>query len=269
VTPDTSAVATVSTKQFYSEHIRQTLLAAGFSEVITSSFQKKDHIQLRNALASDKSYVRSSLAQNLHQVLDANFSHTDLLGIRSVQVFEIGTVFDKTADGVSEHISLAIGVCQKGNGYTPKDNAPLQVALDAVATSLNTPIDWSITQGVAEADLSAVIAVLPEPASYTAMVERTTATYTPVSPYPSVARDIALWVSVGTSSDEVIKALRAPAGDLCVRIDLFDTFEKNGQTSFAFRLVFQSQEKTLTDPEIDAVMTVVNAAVVELGWVVR
>jgi len=269
VAPDTSSAVLVNARQLYAEKVRQTLLVAGFSEVITSSFQKKDHIQLQNALASDKSYVRSSLTQNLHQVLDANFSHTDLLGIRSVQVFEIGTVFDKTSDGISEHISLAIGVRQKGNGYTPKDNAPLQVALDAVATSLNTPIDWSITQGVAEADLSAVIATLPEPASYTAMVERTTATYTPVSPYPSVARDIALWVSEGTSSDEVIKALRAPAGDLCVRIDLFDTFEKDGQTSFAFRLVFQSQVKTLTDPEIDGVMTVVNAAVVELGWVVR
>jgi phenylalanyl-tRNA synthetase beta chain len=101
------------------------------------------------------------------------------------------------------------------------------------------------------------------------MVERTTATYTPVSPYPSVARDIALWVSEGTSSDKVATALRTPAGDLCARIDLFDTFEKDGQTSFAFRLVFQSQEKTLTDSEVDEVMAAVNVEVVERGWVVR
>jgi len=282
VTPDADMAAAVNVRQYYSEQVRQTLLAAGFSEVITSSFQKKDIIQLRNALASDKSYVRSTLTINMHQVLDANFSHTDLLGIRSVQAFEIGTVFSKVnAEGregalgckteteVGEHLSLAIGVRQKGNGYTPKDDAPLQAAIADLQDSLGVDLEFTIEKGVAEIDLSAVVATLPVPDAYTPMVERTAATYTPTSSYPAMARDIALWVSEGTSAGEVINALRTPAGDLCVRIDLFDEFTKDGRTSFAFRLVFQSQSKTLTDAEVGEVMDAVNATVEEQGWEVR
>jgi phenylalanyl-tRNA synthetase beta chain len=269
VAPDTSAIAAVNARQFYSEQVRKILLASGFGEVITSSFQKKDQIQLRNALASDKSYIRSTLAKNMHKVLDENFSHTDLLGIRSILAFEIGTVFDKKDGSVEEHMSLALGVRQKGNGYSPKDDAPLQTALDSVAALLDTPINWSISNGVAETNLSAVIETLSVPESYEPMVERTAATYAVVSAYPAIARDIALWVSEGTSAEEVMIALRAPAGVLCVRIDLFDTFEKDGRTSYAFRLVFQSQEKTLTDSEIDEVIAQVNVVALEQRWEVR
>jgi len=282
VVPDTGLSATVNARQYYSEKIRHTLMQAGYSEVITSSFQKKDHIQLRNALASDKSYVRSTLTHNMHQVLDTNFSHTDVLGIRSVLAFEIGTVFNKVNaearegalgqkndPGVGEHLSLAIGVRQKGNGYTPKDDAPLQAAISELQASLGVDLEFDIDKGVAEIDLSAVIATLPVPATYDSMVERTAATYSPVSAYPAMARDIALWVSQGTSSDEVVHALRTPAGDMCVRIDLFDEFTKDGQTSFAFRLVFQSQNKTLTDAEVGEVMAAINATVEDQGWEVR
>ena len=269
VVPTADVVAVVNSRQYYSEKIRQTLLRLGFSEVITSSFQKKDAIQLHNALASDKSYVRSTLSKNMHQALDTNFSHTDLLGIRSVQVFEIGTVFDKVEGGVGEHLSLALGVRQKGGGYTPKDDAPLQAAITELQTSLGVDLEFDMEKGVAEINLSELIEKLPVPAAYDAPVQRTAATYTPVSPYPAMARDIALWVSEGTEASAVIETLRAPAGELCVRIDLFDEFTKDDQTSYAFRLVFQSKEKTLTDEEVNVVMQQVNAAVEEQGWEVR
>lgn len=269
IVPDADTVAVVNPRQHYSEKVRQTLLSLGFSEVITSSFQKKDKIQLRNALASDKSYVRSTLAKNMHKVLDENYSHTDLLGIRSVQAFEIGTVFSKTDTGVGEHLSLAIGTRQKGNGYTPKDDAPLQLAIDRLQEMLGTNLDFSIEKGVAEIDLSEVIAALDVPVVYDSMTERTAATYSPVSQFPAMARDIALWVSEDTTADQVMSELRTPASDLCARIDLFDEFTKDGRTSYAFRLVFQSKEKTLTDEEVNVVMLQVNAAVEEQGWEVR
>jgi phenylalanyl-tRNA synthetase beta chain len=273
VTPDTATPAAVNPRQFYSEQVRQTLLGLGFSEVITSSFQSKDKIQLQNALASDKSYIRSSLRKNITKVLDENFFHTDLLGIRSVQVFEIGTVFEKTETGVGEHLSLAIGVRHKGNGFTPADETRLNLTMLAVLGSLGLELEsenyFKFEKGVAEINLSDVIMSLPVPEAYGELTKRTAATYAPVSPYPAMARDIALWVSEGTTADVVVDALRKPAGDLCVRIDLFDEFTKDGRTSFAFRLVFQSQSKTLTDVEIGEVMDAVNVVVEEQGWEVR
>jgi len=269
VVPEKATVTEVNSRQYYSEKIRQVLLAEGFSEVITSSFQNKDQIQLQNALASDKSYVRSSLYPNITAVLDANFAHTDLLGLCAVQVFEIGTVFDGADSGVSEHVALAIGVRQKGNGYTQKDDVLLESACVAVADALGATIEWMSKQGVAEANITKVINDLPVPTSYEPAVERLTTTYSAVSPYPAIARDIALWTGADFEAERVAAILKEAAGSLCVRIDLFDTFEKDERTSYAFRLVFQSNERTLTDNEVGGIMNTVTEVATQKGWEVR
>ncbi|MDO8514736.1 MAG: phenylalanine--tRNA ligase subunit beta [bacterium] len=93
--------------------------------------------------------------------------------------------------------------------------------------------------------------------------------YKTFSKYPFIVRDIALWCSQGTGPVEVLNVIRAQAGELLVRSELFDTFEKGEKLSLAFRLVFQSFEKTLTDAEANLIMEKVNAAVAEKGWQVR
>ncbi|MCA9362522.1 hypothetical protein KC906_04035, partial [Candidatus Kaiserbacteria bacterium] len=122
IVPEAVPLAEVNQKQYFSDVLRMRLTESGYSEVITSSFLKKAKIQLQNALASDKSYVRNTLKKNITAVLDANHTHCDLLGVDAVRVFEIGTVFDKTETGVGEHVALTLGVRTKGNGYSPNDD---------------------------------------------------------------------------------------------------------------------------------------------------
>lgn len=269
VVPDTTQIATISARQYYTEKIRQCLLSLGFSEVVTTSFHKKAQIQLRNALASDKSYLRSNLSKNLHQVLDANFSHTDMLGLRDVRVFEIGTVFSKTATAITEHTALALGVRTKGNGFTAPDERILIAACDKLEESLSTSLAWEKDKGVAELNLTTVLSTLPAPEAYEPVAEQAAAVYQTVSQYPAISRDIALWVPEGINAANVEQVLSETAGDLCLRLDLFDEFTKDGKTSFAFRIVFQSKEKTLTDNEVAEDMGAVYAAVQEQGWEVR
>jgi len=269
VPPDKTQIATINTRQFYSDKIRHSLLQQGFSELVTSSFHKKGKIQLQNALASDKSYVRGDLSKNLHQALDANFSHTDMLGLRDVRVFEIGTVFSKTDTDITEHLSLALGVRSKGNGFSAADEKILTAAGDSLTELLGTPLTWNTEKGVAELNLSELIESLSKPTAYEPLSEKTVVQYTPVSPYPAIARDIALWVTSEVSADQVEKVLSQAAGTLLLRTDLFDEFTKDGKTSYAFRLVFQSKEKTLTDAEIGEVMDDVYTATKEQGWEVR
>ena len=54
-----------------------------------------------------------------------------------------------------------------------------------------------------------------------------------------------------------------------VRIELFDEFKKEDKVSYAFRLVFQSFEKTLTDDEANVQMENVYKVAKSCGWVVR
>lgn len=95
----------------------------------------------------------------------------------------------------------------------------------------------------------------------------TTERYATFSKYPYIVRDIALW----TDGDEkdVLASIQKSAGELLIRAEKFDEFKKGDRTSFAFHLVFQSFEKTLTDDEANAAMEKVYAAVKDRGWEVR
>jgi len=142
IMPETVPLNEVNNRQYYTEALRQTLIAQGFTEVITSSFANKADIQLQNALAADKTYVRKTLTKNLTGVLDANFVHLDLIGMTDLRVFEIGTVFTKTEHSISEHTALALGVRTKGNGYNPKDDSVLKTACDTVDQVLGVKLPW-------------------------------------------------------------------------------------------------------------------------------
>ncbi len=269
IQPVPMSLAEPNIRQFYTEAIRQELIQNGFSEVITSSFSNKDLIQLQNSLASDKSYVRSNLKSNLHKVLGANFTHTDLLGMPDVRVFEIGTIFDKTETSVSEHVSIALGVRTKGNGYNPKDDTILKAACETVDQVLGAKLEWNLEKGVSEANLSEVLLSLNVPTSYGEYISKPISTYKQVSVYPAMSRDIALWVGEGELVHTVESAILQAAGDLVVRLSLFDTFTKDGCTSYAFRIVFQSFDRTLTDAEVTVHMDNVYKTVAENGWEVR
>ena len=94
--------------------------------------------------------------------------------------------------------------------------------------------------------------------------------YEPFSIYPFVSRDIAVWMPEGATSDVLERIIYKEGGDLLKRVRLFDTFTKDGRTSYAYRLVFQSHERTLTDAEVNMVMDTIYAeAKAQQGWEIR
>ena len=93
--------------------------------------------------------------------------------------------------------------------------------------------------------------------------------FKPFSVYPFIVRDVAFWAPSETSPADIEKILRENAGTFLVRTDQFDRFEKDGRVSYAFRLVFQSRGRTLTDEEIHGVMDGVGKALARAGFEVR
>jgi phenylalanyl-tRNA synthetase beta chain len=105
--------------------------------------------------------------------------------------------------------------------------------------------------------------------AYEAVKVSDTVRFKSFSKYPFIVRDIALWVPEGTSAEEVLGIIRSHAGELLVRSEKFDEFKKADKVSYAFRLVFQSYDKTLTDSEANTRMESIYTAVKEKGWEVR
>lgn len=260
------APAEINVRHYYAERIRQALISLYFSEIFTSSFRASDTVKLKNALASDKGYLRSTLRLNVAEALVRNVPHRDLLGLSAIQIFELGTVFEVDA----EHYHLALAV-RTGSEYKAKVDDPLLAAAKAaVEAALGCTLTWLVSeQGVAECRLSDVLPKLPVPTSYENSPGPSENRYQSFSLYPAVSRDVALWVAEGTATTTVAEVLRKAAGALCVRLSHIDTFTKEGRTSLAFRLVFQAVDRTLTSDEVETNMKAIYTSAAGQGWEVR
>jgi phenylalanyl-tRNA synthetase beta chain len=127
---------------------------------------------------------------------------------------------------------------------------------------------------VIELDFDALIEALPEPAGYEPLAQNGNKTiYEPVSPYPFIVRDIAVWVPPSVEWDEIHALALQIDSPLIIRIDCFDTFSKEvdgaKKTSYAFRFVLQSQERTLTDDEANEIAERMYSLLKEKGYEIR
>lgn len=269
VLPAVTTLESINKRHYYLELIRDFLIEQGFSEVITSSFRKKDDVQLKNALASDKSYLRSGLTTNIAEALEKNAGFTDLLGTGDTKIFEIGTVFYTENDVVTEHVSLAFGVRLKASGYSGKEDKIIQTVIAQLNDKMSADISFDIAKGIAECNITELLPSLPEVEAYAPVVPGKAIAYQSFSLFPSMSRDIAMWVQEGVTRTEVEQVLNDAVGSLCVRITFVDEFTKEGRTSLAFRLIFQSSTRTLTDGEVAGIMEAINNAVAEKDWEVR
>ncbi len=265
VTPEPIALTEMNTTFYYTDMVRKALQDVGFSEVFTSSFRAKDEVKLKNALASDKGYLRSALSENMKEALARNAPNADLLGVREVATFEVGTVFTKNG----QSLSLALGVSSPSGYKAKNDDKVLERGIKAAEEVLGASLSWSKAQGVAETSLTEIIATLPTPTAYAPFERSKDITYKSFSNYPFASRDIAFWAGEGSEEAELKKLISENAGPLLVRLDLFDRFEKESRVSYAFRLVFQSFERTLTAEEINDVIESVTKALTERGCEIR
>jgi phenylalanyl-tRNA synthetase beta chain len=98
--------------------------------------------------------------------------------------------------------------------------------------------------------------------------------YSPPSKYPAMVRDIALLVGPGVKVVEVLNLINAADGPLVRDVDLFDMYEgeeiPDGKKNLAFHIIFQSDDHTLTDKEVNALQgKIIKALEEEGGWEVR
>ncbi len=256
----------VNARFYYAEMVREALIAEGFSEVFTSSFRAEDAVKLKNALASDKGYLRSreGMQATMREALQKNAPMADLFGSEQVRIFEIGTAFEAG----QEHLMLTIGVSSK-QGFVPKkDQKVLDAGCAAVAERIGD-VAWAGAEAVRMCDLGLAFEKLPKPTAYAPHELSSEVAYVPFSSYPYLTRDVAFWADATTTAADAEGVVRAHAGSNVARIDLFDRFEKEGRVSYGFRIVFQSHEKTLDGTEADAYMQSVYDALRARGFEVR
>lgn len=218
-------------QNFYAaEKAREELVADGYSEVFTSVFAEEGERAVLNKVDSMRPYLRTSLIPGLEEVLAKNKNNKDLLGLKEVKLFEIGTIWK----GGTEVTML---------GTISEKEKASEKPLESATTAEKYDISYSLPSSEIK--------------------------YQPFSKYPYIVRDIALWVPAGTDPDEIAQIINTKAGPLGVKTSLFDRFEKEGKMSLAFHIIFQSFERTLTESEANEAMEKVAQTLRSRGFEIR
>jgi len=268
----------------YQNKIKDILVNLGFSEVYNYSFVDEKEIELyqtkpslvevANPVSQEQKYLRPSLILNLLKNVRENKKYFE-----EVRLFEIGRVFEKDKNKVIEKKKL-------GAVLFPADFYYLKGIIETLLNKLrisdvwyddklekdnlkrakvkvgNDLLGW-LGDSIFELDFSKLVELATE--------ERI---YLPPSKYPAIIRDIALLVDPGTKIIEVLNLIHAAGGPLIKDIDLFDMYEgeeiPEGKKSLAFHIIYQSNDRTLTDKEINKLQEkIIKTLEEEKGWEVR
>lgn len=91
--------------------------------------------------------------------------------------------------------------------------------------------------------------------------------YQPLPKYPAILRDLAVLVEKSVAAADIERVMEKNGGSHLKDVSLFDVYTgrqvAEGKKSLAFTLHFQSNDKTLTDDEVDEAIGQVVGAVVE------
>ena len=235
--------------------VLQALQKIGFSEVMTSSFCNKGAVCVAYPVAKDKGCLRTSLRPGIEEALKQNAYNGELLGLDSIRIAEIGSVFTKNG----EIVHLALGM-QETLGRKKSDTADTEKEIQRVLG-----ISGGFENGVWEVPLDEVR--VHESGGTISSIKGKQ--YTPPSKYPFVLRDVAMFVPSGTETATVEKILQEHGGTYLRQINLFDAFKKDGKQSYAFRLVFQSDTETLDDTTVNTQMDTIYQTLKQNNYEVR
>jgi phenylalanyl-tRNA synthetase beta chain len=258
--------------------IREILAKDGFIEVLGYALTDKGEVELANPLASDKAWLRSNLSDWLGEKINFNLEHV-LFDTEPVKIFEIGRVF-KEGHNEETHLVIGIGYRKKIKGVdVTQELAKVKEKISELceiqsrgALRLDlAQLKATDTIAVIEFNLDELIDKVQEidPVNLKEFMSPAF-NYKKVSTYPRIIRDVAVWVPETTTPEFVIDLIKKSVSELCVVGPiLFDEFAKEGRKSLAFRLVFQSYDRTLSDEEANKEMEKVIEALERESYEVR
>lgn len=259
-------------------NLRKFFKARDFDEVIlhtlVDSKVNSNSIKLENSLTADRDSLRGDLKNNIVKAVENNFKYLDLVSKNIVKVFEIGKVFSQTGNDLIEenHLAIALGMVKWTKDKKAEDAMnEIVVELGLVGGKIelvNNVIVCEISlDNIKLADIEHADNYLSDNALI--KVKK----YKKGSDYPAMSRDIAFFVNddLGKSENDIENIIKDEVSKqpLIENYFRFDIFKKDGKTSYAYRFVFQSYEKTLTEEETKGVMGEIGESLVKTGFEVR
>jgi phenylalanyl-tRNA synthetase beta chain len=261
------------------DRIRKGLAAHGLYEAITLPMGPEEDapngVRLLNPLASNEAWLRAGLLPGLRRQVELNWREQ----VRSVRLFEIGTVFDQNGMGqVPLEERRVAGVVSgrrepdhwtgAGRDYDLWDLRGLfQAALSLAVPAAKVQVEGNAWVGVTpEGDVvgraERLTADAPPWAAplfgFEIDIDPSTRANPRIEPpraTPASERDIALVVPAGVTAATTEDLIRRSGGSLLESVRVVDEYRGEklpaGVRSVVFRLVYRAPDRTLEKAEVD------------------
>ena len=297
--------------QKFERVVNQNMLAQGMYEIMTYSFvspkqydkirlpkddPKRQSVVIRNPLGEDTSIMRTNAIPSMMDILSKNYNNRN----GAVSLYEIGNEYipvegellpdevpnlvlgmygdDKdffTLKGVVENLldTLAIreyDVDAKSDDPTFHPGRCAVLSEDGEEFGIigevhplvcaNYGINTRVYVG--KLKLRKLFAMMD-----------TQRSYVPMPKFPASTRDLALLCDDALPVMTMEKAIKAAAGKILEKIELFDVYKGSqiaqGKKSVAFNISMRASDRTLTDEEVNGAMSKILKALEELGAQIR
>jgi phenylalanyl-tRNA synthetase beta chain len=279
--------------------LRNRIAGLGYSEVITMALSDEpmerrfqpnvEPVRLLNPMAEDQSILRTSLVPSMLRTLQWNLNR----GIRDLQLYEIGKVYGKGSED-RWLILAATGALRAKTAHEaerPSNFYDIKGDIEDILQAFDYDVPISPRQPplyyhpgrFARSTDDVLFGELhPEYAELFKLRQRVYIAelklnpilssledheIRPIPKYPSIRRDLSLLVNKGVTYAEVLAAMPRPKE--LVKIEAFDRVESGpfpeSKYSLAISVWYQSNERTLTDAEVEELHSSVLQALAAKG----
>ena len=255
-------------------------------------------IKILTPLTEERTTLRCSIITSLYKIYEYNVAHYN----KDVSIFEIGKSFYKKGDTYNEENKIAClmtgeyyyginnskkvdfyiikGIAEElldflGYGgrysFVVKDNMPEQLHPGQSAMiSVNNDIVGLI--GKVHPEITKEDVFIMEINLDKLLAKKTgKMKYKEISKYPTVKKDISILVDKAVTSNDIAVAIKKSAGSLLLNTEVFDVYTgkgiEEGKKSLAYSLTFGTNDRTLTDEEINKVLEKIIERLSKIGTV--
>ena len=256
-------------KESKEDKLKTVLIDNGFSEVINYPFVKENNhesIKVDNPLDQNKNFLR----KNLETSLINNLLFNERRQKDSIKLFEVSDLYSFKDDLKCEKRIGIIASGRVGRNYVDfgnmisekyflniikpfinKNNYEFKKILrDKLDTKIKTEIFYI---EINLSDINDNIFRIETSSEY----PKDYVTYSAISEYPNALRDISLSLKDYSQLKPLEEKILSIENKILKDIFVFDFFEnvKKEELKIGFRFVFQSKDRTLTDSEVEKVLS--------------
>ncbi len=297
-----NTIATQLNSQGFHEMMANSLTTASYVD-LSEQLNPSNNVTILNPLSADLSTMRQSLLFSGLEAVSYNINRKNA----DLKLFEFGKTYHKYLAGYEEkkHLSLFLTGNRNAESWTaaqkPSDfflfkgyvegilsrlglskfqNIPTTLDVLSEGISLSIGNDVLVSLGVVKKSILKQFGIKQEvfyaDFDWDLILKKlsTKIKFVEIPKYPEVRRDLALLIDENVTYSSIYNLARQTEKGLLKNVDLFDVYQgqnlAEGKKSYAISFTIQDSTKTLTDVQIDKIMSKLQKTFeTELGAVLR